>query len=76
MPAKINLTNEQIETIKSNYGLMTNTALCKLVKTTPHALTKSVIDLQIEQKTIPKDIYNFDNGNGYFDVEKYLKAIS
>ena len=75
MPAKIYLTNEQIKIIKNNYGLMTNTKLCTLVNSSPHTLRKYVQKLNIEQNINPKQMHNFDDGNGFFDVEKYLKAI-
>ena len=75
MPAKIYLTNEQIEIIKHNYGLMSDTQLCRMVNTTPHTLTRNVMKLKIEPNIVVKDLYNFDDGSGFFDVEKYSKAI-
>ena len=75
MPAKIVLTDEQIEMIKHNYGLITNTQLCRMVNTTPHTLNKNVEKLNIEPNIVVTDLYNFDDGSGYFDVEKYSKAI-
>ena len=75
MPAKIKLTNEQIEIIKHNYGLMSDTQLCRMVNTTPHTLIRNVERLNIEQNVILKELNDFDNGNGYFDVEKYSKVI-
>lgn len=74
MPAKIKLSEQQIETIKNNYGLMTNTELCTLVKTSPHTLSKYVQLLNIEQNATPREMYDFDDGNGFFDVEKYKKV--
>ena len=75
MPAKIVLTDEQIEMIKHNYGLITNTQLCRMVNTTPHTLNRNVEKLNIEPNIVVTDLYNFDDGSGYFDVEKYSKAI-
>lgn len=75
MPAKIYLTNEQIEIIKHNYGLISNTQLCRIANTTPHTLIRNVMKLNIEPNIVVKDLYNFDDGSGFFDVEKYSKAI-
>jgi hypothetical protein len=74
MPAKVTLTDEQIEIIKHNYGLMSNTQLCNIANTTPHTLTRNVLKLNIEPHVIVKDLYNFDDGSGFFDVTKYSKV--
>lgn len=75
MPAKITLTDEQIEIIKHNYGLMSNTQLCNIANTTPHVLTKSIKKLNIKPNIVVKDLYNFDNGSGFFDINKYSKVV-
>jgi hypothetical protein len=74
MPAKVILTDEQIEVIKHNYGLMSNSQLCNIANTTPHVLTKSIKKLNIKPNIIVKDLYNFDDGNGFFDISKYSKV--
>jgi hypothetical protein len=74
MPAKVTLTDEQIEIIKHNYGLMSNTQLCNIANTTPHTLTRNVQKLNIEPQIVVKDLYNFDDGNGFFDISKYSKV--
>jgi hypothetical protein len=74
MPAKVSLTNEQIEIIKDNYGLMSDTQLCVLANTTPYTLKRNIEKLNIQPNDIAKELNNFDDGNGFFDINKYQKV--
>jgi hypothetical protein len=73
MPAKKYLTDEQIEVIKHNYGLISDCELARMIKTTHYTLTKNIKRLNIIPNAIVEDIYNFDNGRGFFDINKYSK---
>lgn len=75
MPAKKYLTNEQIEVIKHNYGLISDSQLARMIKTTHHTLTKNIRRLNLEPKIIVENMTSFDNGNGYFDIDKYSKVV-
>jgi hypothetical protein len=75
MPAKIKLSEEQVKTIKTNYGLMTNTELAKLINSSVHTVSKYVQLLNIEQHENPRKLHNFNDGNGFFDVDKYRKVV-
>lgn len=74
MPAKVSLTNEQIEIIKDNYGLMSDTQLCVLANTTVYTLRRNIEKLNIQPNDIAKEVNNFDDGNGFFDINKYQKV--
>ena len=75
MPAKKYLTDEQIEVIKHNYGLMSDSQLARMIKTTHHTLTKNIRRLNLEPKIIVENMNNFDDGNGFFDINKYSKVV-
>lgn len=75
MTRKITLSKEKIKIITDNYGLMTNAKLCKLVNITAHTLMKNVESFNIEQNINLKEIEDFDDGNGFFDIDKYKKFV-
>jgi|GEM_PF-2150576 hypothetical protein len=75
MTRKIVLTKEQIKIITENYGLMTDGELAKMVKITVHTLNKNVKSLNIIPNESKRIFEDFDDGNGFFDIEKYKKTV-
>jgi hypothetical protein len=74
---RVDLTDEQIELVRLNYKTMTGVKLAELVGVTSHVLRSRMAEMQLYNDTDRECSfydYSLDNGNGYFDLEKY-KAV-
>ena len=71
---RVDLTDEQIELVRLNYNSMTGVKLAELVGVTCHVLRSRMAEMQLYNDTDRECSfydYSLDNGNGYFDLEKY-----
>jgi len=74
---RVDLTDEQIELVRLNYNSMTGVKLAELIGVTSHVLRSRMAEMQLYNDTERESSffdYSLDNGNGYFDLEKY-KAV-
>jgi predicted transcriptional regulator len=74
---RVDLTDEQIELVRLNYNSMTGVKLAELVGVTSHVLRSRMAEMQLYNDTERESSffdYSLDNGNGFFDLEKY-KAV-
>jgi hypothetical protein len=74
---KIELTPEQIKIVKENYDKMTISKLAEKIGVTIHVLRARMIKLNLYKETSIVNFYDYDldNGNGFFDLEKYKQIM-
>jgi hypothetical protein len=77
MNKKVELNPEQIKLVKANYDKITIDKLAKLVGVTKSILRSRMIEMKLYNEKSKVNFYGYDldNGNGYFDLDKYLKIM-
>jgi ethanolamine utilization cobalamin adenosyltransferase len=77
MNKKVELNPEQIKLVKANYDKISIDKLAKLVGVTKNILRSRMIEMKLynEKSKVNFYGYDFDNGNGYFDIDKYVKIM-
>jgi hypothetical protein len=77
MNKKVELNPEQIKIVKANYDKISIDKLAKLVGVTKNILRSRMIEMKLynEKSKVNFYGYDFDNGNGYFDLDKYVKIM-
>jgi hypothetical protein len=77
MNKKVELNPEQIKIVKANYDKISIDKLAKLVGVTKNILRSRMIEMKLynEKSKVNFYGYDFDNGNGYFDIDKYVKIM-
>jgi hypothetical protein len=75
---KVELTDEQKEIVKANYNTMTIAKLSELIGVTTHVLRNRILEMNLHNNTeryVNFYDYSLDNGNGFFDLEKYKQVM-
>jgi len=77
MNKKVELNPEQIKIVKTNYDKISIDKLAKLVGVTKNILRSRMIEMKLynEKSKVNFYCYDLDNGNGYFDIDKYTKIM-
>jgi DNA-binding transcriptional regulator YiaG len=77
MNKKVELNPEQIKLVKANYDKISIDKLAKLVGVTKSILRSRMIEMKLYNEKSKVNFYGYDldNGNGYFDLDKYLKIM-
>jgi len=75
---RVNLTDEQNKIVIENYDKMSIAKLSEKIGVTSHVLRSRMVEMKLYNSSdnITKFYdYDLDNGNGYFDLEKYKKVM-
>lgn len=75
---KVNLNEEQKELVRLNYNSMTCKALSDLIGVSAHVLRNRMAEMKLHNDTENQSSfydYDLDNGNGFFDLEKYKSVM-
>ena len=77
MNKKVELNPEQIKIVKANYDKISIDKLAKLVGVTKNILRSRMIEMKLYNEKSKVNFYGYDldNGNGYFDIDKYTKIM-
>jgi hypothetical protein len=77
MNKKVELNAEQIKLVKANYDKISIDKLAKLVGVTKNILRSRMIEMKLYNEKSKLNFYGYDldNGNGYFDLDKYTKIM-
>jgi hypothetical protein len=77
MNKKVELNAEQIKLVKANYDKISIDKLAKLVGVTKNILRSRMIEMKLYNEKSKVNFYGYDldNGNGYFDLDKYTKIM-
>jgi hypothetical protein len=77
MNKKVELNPEQIKLVKANYDKISIDKLAKLVGVTKSILRSRMIEMKLYNEKSKVNFYGYDldNGNGYFDIDKYTKIM-
>jgi DNA-binding transcriptional regulator YiaG len=77
MNKKVELNPEQIKIVKANYDKISIDKLAKLVGVTKNILRSRMIEMKLYNEKSKVNFYGYDldNGNGYFDLDKYTKIM-
>jgi Zn-dependent peptidase ImmA (M78 family) len=80
MNRRIELTAGQIKVVKANFDKkgMTIAKLAEKIGVTNHVLRSRMIEMKLYKDTYKSAKfydYDLDNGNGFFDLEKYKKIM-
>jgi hypothetical protein len=77
MNKKVELNPEQIKIVKANYDKISIDKLAKLIGVTKNILRSRMIEMKLynEKSKVNFYSYDLDNGNGYFDIDKYTKIM-
>jgi hypothetical protein len=77
MNRKVELNNEQKKIVKANYDKISIDKLAKLVGVTKNILRSRMIEMKLYNEKSKVNFYGYDldNGNGYFDLDKYTKIM-
>lgn len=75
---KVNLDDEQKKIVIQNYDKISIAKLAEKIGVTSHVLRSRMVEMKLYNYVNNKlNIYNYDldDGNGYFDLEKYKKVM-
>lgn len=75
---RVDLSEEQIEIVKANYNKMSILKLAQKIGVTSHVLRSRMIEMKLHNDiddTKRFYDYDLDDGNGFFDLEKYKKVM-
>ena len=75
---RVNLTDYQKELVRLNYNSMTCKALSELIGVSPHVLRNRMAEMKLHNDTENESVfydYDLDDGNGFFDLEKYKSVM-
>jgi Zn-dependent peptidase ImmA (M78 family) len=77
MNRKVELNPEQKKIVKANYDKISIDKLAKLVGVTKNILRSRMIEMKLYNEKSKVNFYGYDldNGNGYFDIDKYVKIM-
>jgi Zn-dependent peptidase ImmA (M78 family) len=77
MNRKVELNDEQKKIVKANYDKISIDKLAKLVGVTKNILRCRMIEMKLYNEKSKVNFYGYDldNGNGYFDIDKYTKIM-
>jgi len=77
MNKKVELNDEQKKLVKANYDKISIDKLAKLVGVTKNILRSRMIEMKLYNEKSKVNFYGYDldNGNGYFDLDKYIKIM-
>ena len=75
---RVDLTEEQIEMVKANYDKMSILKLADKIGVTSHVLRSRMAEMKLYNDMDNSGKYydyDLDDGNGFFDLEKYKKVM-
>ena len=75
---RVDLNKKQIKIVKENYNKMSVLKLAEKIGVTSHVLRSRMAEMKLYNDTVNAGRfydYDLDNGNGFFDLEKYKKVM-